>query len=392
MQTEHNSHPTSFSMRGTQTILTTRPPPDPISTYEPNHPESHYPSDLNKLERIWHDRYQFLLQMGFELRPRYRTGWIPSWLNAKEESIIYEDSLEHLLPQVMDAKRIKDGTTVCLKAVYRTPKEADIARYFSSPDLLQEPANHSVPILDVFCDPSAPDFEYLVMPLLRPFDDPEFTVIGEVVDFVTQILEGLAFMHSHNIAHGDCTGANIMMDARPIYPRGWHFKATICAPDGVTFITPLARIDHPVRYYFIDYGLSHRFLPGQSRFVLDWGGRDTDVPELKKLQPYDPFKVDVFTVGNMFFKDLYQKYLGLESLADLIGFMMNHDPGKRPSAEMALQKWRKIKAGLSPSTARWRLRKPDESVGERVVLDTIAVAKQGIRSITHLFNDDLRTW
>ena len=70
--------------------------------------------------------------------------------------------------------------------------------------------------------------------------------------------------------------------------------------------------------------------------------------------------------------------------------MMNHDPGKRPSAEMSLRKWREIKAGLSTSTARWRLRKPDESVGERVVLDTIAVAKQGIRSITHLFNDDVR--
>ena len=70
---------------------------------------------------------------------------------------------------------------------------------------------------------------------------------------------------------------------------------------------------------------------------------------------------------------------------------MNHDPGKRPSAEMALQKWREIKSGLSTSTALWRLRKPDESVGERVVLDTIAVAKQGIRSITHLFNDDVRT-
>lgn len=97
MQTEHSSHPTSFSMRGTQTILTARPPPDPISTYEPNHPESHYPSDLNDLERIWHDRYHFLLQMGFELRPRYRPGWIPSWLNAKEDSVIYEDSLEHLV-------------------------------------------------------------------------------------------------------------------------------------------------------------------------------------------------------------------------------------------------------------------------------------------------------
>ena len=197
------------------------------------------------------------------------------------------------------------------------------------------------------------------------------------------------------------------MDARPIYPHGWHFKARNYAPDGITVVTPLARIDYPVRYYFIDYGLAHRFLPGQSHFVLDWGGGDDDVPELERLQPYDPFKVDVFTVGNVFFKDLYQvctlpnasldrrtnycqKYLGLEFLADLIGFMMNHDPKKRPSAGMALQRWRKIKSGLSTSTALWRLRKPDESVGERVVLDTIAVAKQGIRSITHLFNDEVR--
>lgn len=84
---------------------------------------------------------------------------------------------------------MKDGLSVCLKAVYKTPKEVEIAKYFSSPELLQEPTNHSVPVLDVLRDPSAPDFEYLVMPLLRPFDDPDFTVIGEVVDFVTQILE-----------------------------------------------------------------------------------------------------------------------------------------------------------------------------------------------------------
>lgn len=379
-------------MRGTQEIPTVRPPPDPIPTYEPNQPDSYYPPALNRFERIWHDRYHFLLQKGLELRPRYRPGWTPSWLNTKEEFLLSEDSLEQPFPQVMDAKRMKDGIAVCLKAVYRTPKEAEIAKYLCSPELSQEPANHSVPILDVFRDPSTPDFEYLVMPLLRPFDDPEFQAIGEVVDFVTQILEGLTFMHSHNIAHGDCTGANIMMDARPIYPQGWHFKANVCAPDGVTFVTPLARIDHPVRYYFIDYGVSHHFLPGQSRLVLDWGGRDADVPELKKLQPYDPFKVDVFTVGNVFLKDFYQKYLGLGFLADLIKFMMHEDPAKRPSCQIALEKWCRIKGGLNPTTGRWRLRKPDETVGERVVLDAIAAARHGIHSLTHLFNEDARTW
>ena len=95
----------------------------------------------------------------------------------------------------MDAKRMKDGIAVCVKAVYRTPKEAEIAKYLSSPELSQEPTNHSVPIFDVFRDPSTPDFEYLVMPLLRPFDDPEFQAIGEVVDFVTQILEVSVLTH-----------------------------------------------------------------------------------------------------------------------------------------------------------------------------------------------------
>ena len=68
---------------------------------------------------------------------------------------------------------------------------------------------------------------------------------------------------------------------------------------------------------------------------------------------------------------------------------MNHDPETQPSAERALEKWRKIKAGLGTLTPLGRLRKPDESVWERVVLDAIAVAKQGIQSITHLFNDDV---
>jgi len=35
---------------------------------------------LTPQEAKWRDRYHFLLDRGFELRPRYRPGWIPSWL------------------------------------------------------------------------------------------------------------------------------------------------------------------------------------------------------------------------------------------------------------------------------------------------------------------------
>ena len=33
--------------------------------------------------------------------------------------------------------------------------------------------------------------------------------------------------------------------------------------------------------------------------ILGIAGRDRDVPELSKNVPYDPFKVDIFTIGNV---------------------------------------------------------------------------------------------
>jgi hypothetical protein len=92
-----------------------------------------------------------------------------------------------------------------------------------------------------------------------------------------------------------------MMDARPLYPQGWHFAKGTHAPNGIDGVTPLARIDHPVRYIIIDYELSIRFQPGQSHLINAPGGRDGDAPEISlyKDRSYDAFKLDVFTVGNL---------------------------------------------------------------------------------------------
>jgi hypothetical protein len=43
--------------------------------------------------------------------------------------------------------------------------------------------------LGLFPGSILPDVEYIVMPVLRPYNDPEFSFVGEVVDFVTQVLE-----------------------------------------------------------------------------------------------------------------------------------------------------------------------------------------------------------
>ncbi|KAG5653370.1 hypothetical protein H0H81_000871 [Sphagnurus paluster] len=89
---------------------------------------------------------------------------------------------------VLDAKRLEDDVSVCIKRI--NPKEAtdevEIATFLSS---FRDPENHCVDIFDAFHDPVLPSVEYIVMPILRAYDNPEFGAVGEVVDFVTQMLE-----------------------------------------------------------------------------------------------------------------------------------------------------------------------------------------------------------
>ncbi len=67
------------------------------------------------------------------------------------------------------------------------------------------------------------------------------------------------------------------------------------------------RTDHPVRYYIIDFGLSTKFSPGEphvARLVL---GGDKSVPEYKNYPgDCDPFKVDIYHLGNIIREDFMQ--------------------------------------------------------------------------------------
>ena len=61
-----------------------------------------------------------------------------------------------------------------------------------------------------------------------------------------------------------------------------------------------------MRYYYIDFGLSVQFPPGAPTVTVGDVGRDTEVPELSATVPYDAFKVDIFALGNLFYKEFYQ--------------------------------------------------------------------------------------
>ena len=101
------------------------------------------------------------------------------------------------------------------------------------------------------------------------------------------------------------------MDASRMFPRGFHPVRDVFLPHDISIPAPMIpRMDVGVKYYFIDYGISSYFPQGTERqLVLGIAGRDRDVPELSAEVPYDPFKVDIFTIGNV----LRREFLAVRS-------------------------------------------------------------------------------
>ncbi|PPQ68619.1 hypothetical protein CVT25_005529 [Psilocybe cyanescens] len=309
-------------------------------------PAVYYPPPLSPSEMMWRDRYGYLFQRGYQIRPRYQANWTPTWLGNGRHHHSGEDHIMQILPQVLDGIRRQDGLVVCIKMIQdrRKLRQIAIVEYFSTRRLSEDSRNHIVPFYDSFGDTFSPHIQYIVTPVLRRFDDPPFLMACEVVDFVSQVLEGLAFMHENNVAHHNLTAEHIMMDAKALVPTGWHFVSHFCEPDGMTRIQFLDRKNHSVRYYFIGFGNCYHISPNKVPLVTDIGGNDDDVPELFTGKPYDPYKLDVYTLGNIFLKELYQKYYGIDFLKDLTDYMRIQDFEKRPGAGKVLSRWYRMRS------------------------------------------------
>ena len=77
--------------------------------------------------------------------------------------------------------------------------------------------------------------------------------------------------------------------------------------DLTTYAPVLPRASVPMTYYYIDFGISTLFASEDTnKLVTGRAGLDRDVPELSEVLPYDPFKVDVFILGNLFRQSFLQ--------------------------------------------------------------------------------------
>ncbi|KIJ23929.1 hypothetical protein M422DRAFT_120389, partial [Sphaerobolus stellatus SS14] len=309
-------------------------------------------------EIFWRDHQAFLQNRGYTLRPRYHPQWVPSWIGKRKKPFKCEDYLPSAR-KVLDAIRTSDKVKVIIKRVKTNTEEIPIGCYLSSDLLRKDPRNRSVHILDVIPLPDNDDEALIVMLFLRSFHQPPFEFKSEYVEAANQLLEGLVFMHKHNVSHMDAFLFNIMMDSSQLIPRGFHF-ANKNTHDGVTngkFDFEDRRDVAPVSYYFIDFGLSSRFPSFEKRGNFTGRvGQDRTVPEFSDTIAWDPFKVDIYQLGSVFAR-IESDYIGLDFLHLLVESMRQTDPSQRPDASGALEHFRKLISTLSPddlNTEVWR--------------------------------------
>lgn len=91
-----------------------------------------------------------------------------------------------------------------------------------------------------------------------------------------------------------------MVDSTPLYEEPIHPVARWMNKAFTREAKPRMRTVHPVRYYYIDFGLTQRYDPkdGPPRSPIGYGG-DLTVPEFDiGVADCDPFPVDIYRLGN----------------------------------------------------------------------------------------------
>ncbi|KAJ6554567.1 kinase-like domain-containing protein [Mycena capillaripes] len=317
-------------------------------------------------EELWVEMQPFLLAQGYQLRARYQPDWIPSWTVRTSLSREYEDRIAVFDKSVLDATRIRDGKKVVLKRVEPHGKEMGIIKYLASPSVRKDPRNRTIPLLDILTAPNV-SWSFLVMPYCREFDYPPFHCMNEFMEAMTQFLEGLQFMHEHNIAHFDIAPQNMVMDESRVIPNGSHFAQ----PDTHTGFYGLFSWNNrctvsPVQYFYIDFGLSLYYPQGKDTAETCGSLRTfPTIPELSDTVPYNPFTVDIFQLG-LTIRKLINTYPDLEDFRPVADAMTATNPKDRPTPQASLAHLRDIASAIEPSKLSAQMWEKNTSLWKKV--------------------------
>ncbi|QRV88410.1 kinase domain protein [Ceratobasidium sp. AG-Ba] len=334
------------------------------------------PEERSDAELRWVSFQPYLYSKGYQLRPRYRPDWVPSWTLTGADPDSCEDSPDVLPIRTLDATRIHDQSQVVIKILlplddandHEGEQELEILQRFSSSLYKDDPMNHVVPCLDCFPVPDVEGGMFFVMPLLSEYKNPPFYDLSEIHDFLTQIFEGLEFLHEHDTAHCDIAPSNLMVDNRVLYDEPFHPFYHTLSLDGKRTLQPkYVRSQRPVRYYYIDFGYATWFKDASLPRIVTGAHAKEKATEQVEGAAYDPFKVDIYQLGAVIRRDLIPKHEPLRFLLSLARDMTHPDPQKRPTIQSAKVMMHTHFAGLSGWQTRWPLIPPDASFQQRFI-------------------------
>ncbi|CAE6507625.1 unnamed protein product [Rhizoctonia solani] len=351
------------------------------------------PEELSEVERFWVSYQPYLLSKGYQLRPRYRPGWVPSWEDTNLDPISCEDSDNALPIRTLDATRLSDQLQVIIKIVMPSTDDREgeeelvILRHLSSEPYSTHPRNHAVECLDSFSVPGVDRGMFYVMPLLRAYDDPPFHDLGEIREFLTQVFEGLQFLHEKDIAHCDIASANIMMNGRVLYDEPFHPFHQGFSLDRKRQIQPrYSRSQRPIRYYYIDFGYAKWFRdPNQLRVVHGSRARER-APEQLNGDTYDPFKADIYQLGAILRRDLIPQYPDLCFLLPLAREMTHRDPVGRPKLKQAYKVMISQFIKLPGWKIRWPILARDAPLRKKYTVFVVGVTSEIVFLLRRLVN------
>ncbi|KAJ6539066.1 hypothetical protein B0H19DRAFT_1176951 [Mycena capillaripes] len=311
-------------------------------------------------KRRWCELQPLVESRGYRLPKEYRPERVSAW-DERPKGYVEEPNYPHLL----EGTRISDNRPVMLKFSRTDLWEAVIFEHLAS---IPDPDNHTIPLYDVITPPGTPDAPaewcIVITPRLTDCKQRHFDKLRDFVDFLTQVLEGVCFMHRYNIAHTDVARTNIVWDARENLPD--PSDPDVRNPKGKGKKPQPARI----KYYFIDFGLACSFSSFEKRgLVKGVCGQHRNIPELSEEIPYDPFALDIRQIGEMLKRDYTEVYLGLDFLDPWMARLRDDDPSNRPKADQALAEFQALVSGLPEDKLKARLVGRGEwPFGRRVII------------------------
>lgn len=189
-----------------------------------------------------------------------------------------------------------------LKIVDRN--ELDFMNYLSSPQMLSDPRNHTVPFSHVTGIGHGKSI--IAMPKLLPLDDIPLSSLrtAQCYNLLEQMVEGFTFLHGHGVAHMDLKSANIVID------------------------TSLERL------YIIDFGLAHKVNGPEDTVSGFRGTKQWVAPEIEDDgYAYSAIRADLWAVGELIRTVLVLWHKGPtpnDGLEDVSTQLLSKDPLKRP--------------------------------------------------------------